>query len=92
MQGRLPLTKTQWIEKYGGQALLDAEGFDVVPCLGCDDSICHEWQVIKKIAGTATGRLQVPGPSFEEVPRVSHALPYDFSGAEARAIQRLREL
>lgn len=42
------LTKQQWIERYGGQLLLDSEGFIVVPCDNCDDKICHGWKVIKK--------------------------------------------
>ena len=43
----VPLTKQQWIERYGGKQLLDAEGFDVVPCdpETCDDKICHGWRV-----------------------------------------------
>lgn len=48
-----PLTREQWIHRYGGQELLDREGFDVVPCdpETCYDSICHGWRVVKK--GTA---------------------------------------
>lgn len=43
------LTKMEWIERYGGQELLDCEGFDVVPCFAsCDDPICHGWRVVKK--------------------------------------------
>jgi len=42
------LTKPQWIEKYGGQALLDAEGLEVVPCLTCGDTICYGWRVRRK--------------------------------------------
>lgn len=44
------LSKQQWIEKYGGQQLLDREGFEVVPCVGCKDSICHGWRVQAKAA------------------------------------------
>lgn len=42
------IPKSEWIERYGGQALLDAEGFDVVPCENCDDKICHGWRVQSK--------------------------------------------
>jgi hypothetical protein len=42
------LSKEAWIEKYGGQAKLDAEGFDVVPCERCDDTICQGWRVVPK--------------------------------------------
>ena len=45
----LKLTKDEWIERYGGQALLDADGFDVVPCVNCDDSVCHGWRVAPNI-------------------------------------------
>lgn len=46
---RILLTKSAWILMYGGQALLDAEGFDVVSCDDdCDDSICHGWKVVRK--------------------------------------------
>lgn len=39
-----------WIQRYGGQELLDREGFDVVPCdpRTCDDTICHGWRVKPK--------------------------------------------
>ncbi len=41
------LPKWKWIEMYGGQALLDKEGFEVIPCdpKKCDDSVCHGWRV-----------------------------------------------
>lgn len=42
---RIGLTKARWIEGYGGQDLLDREGFEVVPCIDCDDAICHGWRV-----------------------------------------------
>lgn len=42
------LTREQWVERYGGQALLDREGFDVVPCFSCNDPICHGWRVQRK--------------------------------------------
>lgn len=45
---KIELTRWQWIERYGGQALLDAEGFEVVPCVDCDDHICHGWRVVPK--------------------------------------------
>lgn len=43
-----PLTKAQWIQRYGGQELLDSEGFIVVPCdpKVCNDGICHGWKVM----------------------------------------------
>jgi hypothetical protein len=44
----MKLTKRQWIERYGGQELLDREGFDVVPCEQCDDSVCHGWRVVPR--------------------------------------------
>ena len=48
-QKRLTLSLREWIERYGGQALLDREGFDVVPCNGeCGDLICHGWRVQRK--------------------------------------------
>ena len=48
-QGRLPLTKTQWIEKYGGQQVIDAEGFVAAPpAFSCDDTICHGWRVVPR--------------------------------------------
>lgn len=49
------LTRDEWIQRYGGQALLDREGFDVVPCdpATCDDSICHGWRVVAKARGTS---------------------------------------
>lgn len=48
------LTKAQWIEQYGGQAVLDREGFDVVPCVDCGDSICHGWRVVRREAAHPT--------------------------------------
>lgn len=45
-------SKAEWIEQYGGQALLDREGFEVVPCVNCDDSICHGWRVQKRPPAT----------------------------------------
>jgi hypothetical protein len=42
------MPKHEWIEMYGGQALLDAEGFDVVRCWRCDDPICHGWRVVRR--------------------------------------------
>lgn len=43
---KTPLTKEEWIKKYGGQELLDKEGFEVVPCDDtCTDSVCHGWRV-----------------------------------------------
>ena len=42
------LTKEEWVARYGGQALLDREGLEVVPCLDCRDSICHGWRVRKR--------------------------------------------
>lgn len=43
------ISKERWIVMYGGQELLDAEGFQVVPCgANCDDSICHGWRVVPK--------------------------------------------
>jgi len=44
------VTKAQWIEMYGGQAALDREGFDVVPCVDCTDNLCHGWRVRPKAA------------------------------------------
>lgn len=39
------LTKKQWIEMYGGQAAIEEAGVVVVPCVDCDDPICHGWRV-----------------------------------------------
>lgn len=44
------ITKAAWIIRYGGQSLLDAEGFEVVPCENCTDTICHGWKVQRKQA------------------------------------------
>lgn len=46
------LTKSRWIEMYGGQEKLDAENFDVVECdkRNCDDSLCHGWRVVPRNA------------------------------------------
>ena len=42
------LMRAEWIERYGGQALLDREGLAVVPCgADCADVICHGWRVVK---------------------------------------------
>lgn len=46
---RVTITKDEWKQLYGGQMLLDAEGFDVVACYDCDDSICHGWRVIPRV-------------------------------------------
>lgn len=48
------MTKAKWIERYGGQSVLDREGFDVVPCVDCGDSICHGWRVVPREAGEPT--------------------------------------
>ena len=54
----VPLTKEEWIRCYGGQELLDREGFDVVPCTNCDDGICHGWRVVPRRANVIdNGRL-----------------------------------
>ncbi len=45
MTQKVNLTKEEWIERYGGAALLKVEGFTVVPCVDCTDSICHGWKV-----------------------------------------------
>lgn len=42
------LSKEEWIGRYGGQALLDSEGFEVVRCVKCDDRICCGWRVQPK--------------------------------------------
>lgn len=44
------LSKKEWIKRYGGQELIDSEGFEVVPCVKCDDHICHGWKVQRKPA------------------------------------------
>ncbi len=57
------VTKERWIEMYGGQAVLDREGFDVVPCVDCKDPVCHGWMVRRKpeasvpTAANGTGTL-----------------------------------
>ncbi len=51
---RIP--KLRWIELYGGEELLDQEGFDVVPC-ECDDPYCQGWKVAKR----ADNRIPAPG-------------------------------
>jgi hypothetical protein len=48
-QTYVPVSKERWIEMYGGQRLLDREGFVVVPCERCDDPICHGWRVQKSV-------------------------------------------
>jgi hypothetical protein len=52
------VTKERWIEMYGGQAVLDREGFDVVPCVDCKDSVCHGWMV--KLKTDITREASVP--------------------------------
>lgn len=42
------MTKKEWIEAYGGQAVLDNEGFDVVPCTDCSDHVCFGWIVVNR--------------------------------------------
>jgi hypothetical protein len=51
------LTKQQWIEHYGGQALLDREGFEVIRCHpeDCEDPVCHGWRVRRKLAARSDG-------------------------------------
>jgi hypothetical protein len=51
------VSKLEWIEMYGGQAVLDREGFEVVPCdpTKCSDHICHGWRVQRKAAPSAPG-------------------------------------
>lgn len=56
MQGAAPnqaalISKARWIELYGGQDLLDQEGFEVVPCdsAKCTDSVCHGWRVVNRV-------------------------------------------
>ena len=45
---KLPLTKQEWIERYGGAGQLEREGFVVVRCTpDCTDPICHGWRVVK---------------------------------------------
>lgn len=46
-QVKAKLSKLRWIEMYGGEELLERDGFDVVPCVNCDDPICHGWRVVK---------------------------------------------
>lgn len=53
------LTKAQWIERYGGQAVLDREGFDVVPCVDCKDLICHGWMVKRRTEPTQPTAAEV---------------------------------
>lgn len=50
------LSKEAWIQRYGGQARLNEEGFDVVPCVQCGDSICHGWQVVPRDQNSASER------------------------------------
>ena len=42
------IPKRRWIELYGGQELLDREGFEVVPCTECEDAACKGWRVRRK--------------------------------------------
>lgn len=59
------LTKAAWIERYGGQALLDAEGFSVVRCGDdCTDHICHGWKVVKNTLDFAFIRC-IPTPILQ---------------------------
>ncbi len=57
------VTKERWIEMYGGQAVLDREGMEVVPCVDCTDAVCHGWRVRLKTeasvptAANGTGTL-----------------------------------
>jgi len=49
-QRKLSLSKSEWIERYGGQYVLDREGLEVVACdpATCADPICHGWRVQRK--------------------------------------------
>ena len=60
------LTKAQWIEWYGGQAVLDREGFDVVPCVDCKDSICHGWKVERRAEASAPTAAEVKAQIIAE--------------------------
>ena len=53
------VSKERWIEMYGGQAVLDREGLDVVPCVDCTDSLCHGWMVVRKAEASAPTAAEV---------------------------------
>lgn len=42
----IKLSKEQWLSKFGGLShLSEPENWEVVPCVDCDDNICHGWKV-----------------------------------------------
>jgi hypothetical protein len=59
---KLAVSKSEWIEMYGGQAQLDRLGLEVIPCVDCGDSICHGWRVR---AVTVTPNTSTPAPDSE---------------------------
>ena len=85
----IKLTKAQWVERYGGQAVLDREGFDVVPCVSCDDTICHGWRVTKKTEATQPTAAEVVAVADKALKRV---VGLDYMGDPEVAIQSFPNL
>lgn len=77
----MKLTRQQWINRYGGQALLDSEKMTVVPCTDCTDSVCHGWKVVStsifalavqdSIRNHSTAAISVVDPGKDE-PKVAY--------------------
>ncbi len=46
-----PLSKHEWVRRYGGWDLLNEERSVVLPCdpQKCDDSVCHGWRVVNRL-------------------------------------------
>lgn len=44
----IPTTKSEWIRLASAQELLDTGNYEVVPCVNCDDMVCHGWKLQPK--------------------------------------------
>ncbi len=44
----IPLTREEWIKRALVQTMLDTGRFQVVPCINCDDTVCHGWRIETK--------------------------------------------
>ena len=72
----MKLSKQAWINKYGGIELIRSEGMMVVPCINCDDTICHGWKLtpiyrsinLEKIIPHR--QIDVTGSSFYDVTKI----------------------
>jgi hypothetical protein len=71
------VTKERWIEMYGGQAVLDREGFEVVPCADCKDPLCHGWRVRPK---TAEASVAIHESLLDRLRRDLPAIRYHLGG------------